>query len=97
MKPYHPILQKLVFTELAISLGAGLLMPFVNVFYKLRFALPDHVLGGLFAASSLAMGLAVMLVPLWVRRMGKVKTIVLTQVLSLPFLLLMGFSPVFTL
>ena len=97
MSQYHPIMRKLVFTELAISLGAGLLMPFVNVFYKLRFALPDHVLGGLFAACSLTMGLAVMLVPLWVKRIGKVKTIVLTQALSLPFLLLMGFSPTFAL
>lgn len=94
---YRPVMGKLVLTELTISLGAGLLMPFVNVFYKLRFALPDHILGGLFAASSLTMGLAVMLVPLWVKRMGKVKTIVLTQLLSLPFLLLMGFSPIFTL
>ena len=97
IRPHRSIIGKLFLIELIVSLGAGLLMPFVNVFYKVRFSLPDHLLGGLFAASSLTMGLAVMLTPLLVDRMGKVKTIVLTQVLSLPFLVLMGFSPIFAI
>lgn len=97
IRPYHSVLAKLIFIELTLSLGAGLLMPFVNIFYKLRFLLPDHYLGGLFAASSLTMGLAVMLAPALAERVGKVKTVVLTQILSLPFLFLMGFSPIFAL
>ena len=97
MGKYRPIVGKLILTQITVSLGAGLLMPFVNVFYKLRFEIPDHLLGSLFAASSLSMGLAVLIVPLLAERVGKVRTVVLTQALSLPFLFLMGFSSIFSL
>jgi len=92
-----PILGKLLAVQLTISLGAGMLMPFVNVFYKLRFDLPDPSLGTVFSLSSLLTGVSALAAPLVAARIGKVRTIVLTQALSLPFLAAMGFSPWFGL
>ena len=89
------VLAKLLALQLAVALGAGMLMPFVNVFYKLRFELPDPTLGTLFSISSLMTGLAAFAAPLIAGRIGKVRTIVLTQGLSLPFLVAMGFSSSF--
>lgn len=86
---------KLLALQLTVSLGAGMLMPFVNVFYKLRFELPDPTLGTLFAVSSLMTGLSAFAAPMIADRIGKVRTIVVTQALSLPFLVAMGFAPWF--
>lgn len=94
---HQRILIKLTVAQFMIALGAGILIPFVNVFYKMRFDLPDPVLGGLFAISSLAMGLSALFVPALVKRLGKIRTMILTQLLSIPFLILMGFSASFPL
>ena len=96
LKPYRSLMGKLVLVQFVGSLGAGFLMPFVNVFYRLRFEISDSLLGGLFAASSLTVGIATLLVPLLVERVGKIKTVVLTQLISLPFLILMGFGLAFS-
>jgi len=86
---------KLLAVQLTVALGAGMLMPFVNVFYKLRFDLPDPSLGVIFSISSLLTGLSAFAAPLIADRIGKVRTIVVTQALSLPFLVAMGFAPWF--
>ena len=88
-------LLKLLVVQLTVSIGAGMLMPFVNVFYKLRFDLSDPTLGTVFAASSLMTGLAALLAPIFAGRLGKIRMVVLTQALSLPFLAAMGFAPSF--
>lgn len=94
---HQPIVIKLTVAQFIIALGAGILIPFINVFYKLRFELPDPVLGGLFAISSLAMGLSALFVPMLVKRLGKIRTMILTQLFSIPFLIFMGFSASFSL
>jgi len=86
------VISRLIVVEVVVSLGAGILIPFVNVFYRLRFHSSDQLIGVLFAASSLTVGMATLLGPLISQRMGKVRAIVLTQTLSIPFLLLMGFA-----
>jgi MFS family permease len=93
LKPHANILAKLLIIEITASLGAGMLMPFVNVFYRLRFNLSDPSIGAVFAASSLLTGCAALLAPVVASRLGKVRAIVVTQTLSIPFLLVMGFAP----
>ncbi|MEN6368246.1 MAG: MFS transporter [Thermotogota bacterium] len=90
---HRSLLAKILAVEITGSFGAGMLMPFLNVFYRLRFNLPDPALGAVFAASSLFTGIAAILAPLAAARMGKIRAIVLTQAMSIPFLLAMGFVP----
>ena len=91
------IVGRLVLIQLCVGLGAGVLMPFVNVFYKIRFHVSDPLLGALFAAASLCIGLGSVAVPFLAERLGKVRTMVLMQALSIPFLVLMGFAPLLAL
>lgn len=77
-----------------IGLGAGLILPFVNLFFRLRFSLPDHLMGLVFALNSLLIGLGNLASPLLARRFGRIKVVVACQALSLPFFFLWGYVPV---
>jgi MFS family permease len=88
-------LTQLVLPMLVTSIGAGLIMPFMNVFFRVQYFQPDQVIGTLFAWGSLAMGLGLLAAPPLADRYGKIKIVVITQGLSIPFLILLGFSPVF--
>jgi MFS family permease len=80
---------------LITSIGAGLIMPFMNVFFRVVHNQPDPVIGNLFAWGSLAMGVGLLLAPALAERMGKIQVVVITQALSVPFLILLGFAPWF--
>jgi MFS family permease len=80
---------------LLTSLGAGLIMPFMNVFFRVVHHQPDPVIGALFAWGSLAMGIGILVAPPLADRLGKIQIVVITQALSIPFLILLGFSPWF--
>lgn len=92
----HPAhLGKLILPMLITSIGAGLIMPFMNVFYRQVYYQPDPVIGTLFAWGSLAMGIGLLLAPPLADRMGKIQLVVISQAISIPFLVLLGFSPWF--
>jgi len=88
------LLTKLVLPMLLTSLGAGLIMPFMNVFFRVVHHQPDTVIGTLFAWGSLAMGIGLLIAPPLAERTGKIQLVVITQGLSIPFLILLGFSPI---
>jgi len=89
------LLTKLVLPMLLTSLGAGLIMPFMNVFFRVVHNQPDPVIGTLFAWGSLAMGIGLLIAPPLADRTGKIQLVVITQAISIPFLILLGFSPIF--
>jgi MFS family permease len=89
------LIGKLVGPMLIIALGAGLVMPFMNVFFRTVHNQSDQVIGSLFAWGSLAMGLGLLVAPALADRYGKIKVVVFTQGLSIPFLIILGFAPVF--
>ena len=94
----HPkLLSKLILPMLVTSIGAGLIMPFMNVFFRQVHHQPDPVIGSLFAWGSLAMGIGLLIAPPLADRMGKIQMVVITQGLSIPFLILLGYSPWFWL
>jgi MFS family permease len=94
----HPsLLGKLILPMLLTSIGAGLIMPFMNVFYRVVHQQPDTVIGTLFAWGALAMGIGLLLAPPLADRMGKIQLVVITQAISIPFLGILGFTPIFWL
>jgi MFS family permease len=86
------LLVRLLLPNALIGLGAGLLIPFLNVFFRVTFQITDLLLGLLFAGGGLATAIATLTVPLLAQRLGRIRTLVSTQLASLPFLILMGFS-----
>jgi MFS family permease len=91
------LLGRLISPMLVTSLGAGLLMPFLNVFYRHSYHQPDATIGTLFAIGSLAMGIGLLMAPPLADRYGKIHLVVASQAISIPFLFVMGFSPWFWL
>ena len=91
------LLGKLVVPVLVTSIGAGLIMPFMNVFFRTVHHQPDTTIGTMFAWGSLAMGIGLLIAPPLADRFGKIQVVVVTQALSVPFLILLGFSPWFWL
>ncbi len=77
-----------------IGVGAAILIPYMNVFFKDRFAISDSLLGLLFSLSSLFIGVGSLIGPrLSTRLGGKIRTVALTQLASVVFLLMIGFVP----
>jgi len=94
----HPaLLGKLVLPMLVTSIGAGLIMPFMNIFFRQVHGQSDSAIGTLFAFGSLAMGIGLLIAPPLAERYGKIQLVVITQALSIPFLILLGFSPAYWL
>jgi len=88
---------KFIIPPLATSAGAGLIMPFMNVFFRQVHHQADQTIGLVFAFGSLAMGIGMVAAPLLVERFGKVRLYALSRGLSLPFLGILGTSPWFGL
>ncbi|MFO7679321.1 MAG: MFS transporter [Chloroflexota bacterium] len=89
------LLLKLILPIFITSLGAGLLMPFMNVYYRHDYGISDSAIGSLFALGSLAMAVGLLAAPPLADRYGKMRVVVVSQALSIPFLALMGFTPWF--
>jgi MFS family permease len=90
---YPMPLLKLAISPALISIGAALLIPYLNLFFKQRFLIADAQLGLIFAGLGLATALAALAGPALSARLGKIRAIVITQALALPFLALMGVTP----
>lgn len=87
----------LILPETLIGLGAGMTIPFLNLYINTKFGVDFEGLGLLFGFAELGTTLTIFIQPLLARRFGKVHSVVLFQGLSLPLVLLLGFAPYFWL
>jgi uncharacterized membrane protein len=90
----HPMtVLPLLISPLLVSFGAALLIPYLNLFLKDRFLISDRVLGTIFASFGIAAGLTALGGPALSTRLGKIRAVALVQIISIPFLLTLGFAP----
>jgi MFS family permease len=88
------LIVKMSLPQVIVGFGAAILLPYLNVFYKVRFNIGDSLLGLLFGLGSLFIGIACFIGPwLSTRLGGKVRAVVASQSGSLVFLLMIGFAP----
>jgi MFS family permease len=73
-----------------IGLGAGFVIPYLNIFFWEFYNLPTYMVGLVQGFGSLSVAAGVFLSPVLSTRIGKVKTVLVTQSLSLPFLFLIA-------
>ncbi|MGQ0553935.1 MAG: MFS transporter [Planctomycetota bacterium] len=78
-----------------IGIGAGLSIPFINLYFTDRFGLPKESLGFVLAGASLIMTFGALATPRVVTRLGLVRATILTEILSIPFFLLLALSTSF--
>jgi len=90
----RPLTIQLTLPGLVTGIGAAMVVPYLNIFFSERYHMSDQALGILFAVSSLMIGLATFIGPRMVNTLGgKIRMIVLSQTVSLVFLVMLGFSP----
>jgi MFS family permease len=90
----NTVARHLALINLITGFGAALLIPYLNVFLKSKFAINDDLLGLFFSISSLLVFLGTIISP-WLVKLTRSRIIptVSTQAFSLVFLFLLGFSP----
>lgn len=88
---------RLLLPAFLISLGAGQTMPFLNIYVSGKFGVDFRSLGVFFAIGAFGTTLATLAQPRLAARVGKVESVLVVQAASIPFLLILGFVPVFWL
>jgi MFS family permease len=73
-----------------IGAGAGLVIPFMNLYFARRFACSSAQIGVFFSMAAVFTAAASLLGPALARRFGMLRTAVAAQLLSLPFLVTLG-------
>jgi MFS family permease len=89
-----PSLLYLSIPSLLFGLTAGLTFPFYNLFFRQRFSLPDAEVGTILSVAWLFMGVVGLSTPLWERRFGRVRGLVIAMSLSAIAFFVMGVSSV---
>ena len=84
---------RLLLPGFLISIGAGQVLPFLNLFIQRKFGLDLTSLNVVFAVTSLGTMLAILFQPVIARRLGRLPSVLVVQGLSIPFLIVLGFSP----
>lgn len=85
-------LGKLVFPNFLMGCGAGLIIPFLNLYFRDRFALDSRAIGAVFAVSQALTAVGFATGPSLARRFGMVRMVAGAQYLSIPFFLALAFT-----
>ncbi|WHY76733.1 MFS transporter [Neobacillus sp. WH10] len=78
--------------QLLIGFGAGLVIPYLNLYFADRFSASTTSIGLIISLGQAATALAMFIGPLVVKKVGDVKAVVYLQLASLPFLLLTAYT-----
>jgi MFS family permease len=73
-----------------LGMGAGLVIPFMNLYFKNRFDCSSTQIGLWFGVAQVCTATAALCAPMVARRFGKLRAAVGSQLLSLPFLVTLG-------
>ena len=91
------VMSKYVVTAVLISMGAGLFVPLMTLWFSLAFGVADTVSGPIIGVSGFLIAAFSLGAPNLARRFGLVKSIVLTQGLSMAFMIAVPIAPTFAL
>ncbi len=71
--------------EMVIGFGAGLTIPFFNVYFKKEWGLTPQQIAPIFTVMFAVLVVGYLITPPLVRRFGPIKVMIASQILSLPF------------
>jgi len=75
-----------------VGLGAGMIVMFFNLFFTHEFPIDSGLLGLIFGINTIILSAGNFLAPWLADKIGKVRTVVLTEALSIPFLLTLSWA-----
>ncbi len=91
-RDHSGLLSRLAFNYLLVGMGAGLVMPFFNLYFAHRFGASTSQIGLYFSVAQIITLVATLIGPLIAGRVGKLNAVTVLQLLSLPFLITLGFE-----
>lgn len=86
------IIAMFAFAQLLIGIGAGLVIPYLNLYFADRFEASNSAIGLIISLGQAATAFAMIIGPVVVRKVGEVRAVVILQLMSLPFLLLTAYT-----
>ncbi|GAS81322.1 MFS transporter [Paenibacillus amylolyticus] len=86
------LIGQFVVTQLLIGLGSGLVVPYLNLYFTNRFSVSLSGMSLLIALGQIMTIVSMLIGPTLAAKVGSVRAVVIFQVMSLPFLLLTGFT-----
>ncbi len=90
-------MSKLMIPHFIVGMGAGLVIPFLNLYFLKRFNLESAAIGRIFSIGAIFTAVGFLIGPALAKRIGLLKTVVITQFLSIPFFVILAFSQNLTL
>jgi len=84
------MIGKLFLPNLIVGIGAGLSIPFLNLYFKDVFHAKTALIGILYSLQQVIMIGGLLIAPLIAERIGKIRTVVISQLISIPFLIILG-------
>ncbi len=84
------IISKFIIASALVGFGAGLFVPFSNVYFENQFALSSTQIGLIMSMGQAITVFAVMMGPYLANKFGRVKTVFMLQGLSIPFMVMLG-------
>jgi MFS family permease len=88
----YVLIAQFVITQLLIGFGSGLVIPYLNLYFTDRFEVSWSGMSLLIALGQIMTIVSMLIGPSLAARFGSVKAVVIFQMLSLPFLLVTGFT-----
>jgi len=92
LRQHAGVLFRFACPQLLIAAGSGFCISFLSLYFKDRFALSPGEWGNLSAAGQVLMTTGFMLTPLLLSRVGFMKSIVLVELASIPFFLILAYT-----
>ena len=83
---------RLCMPQILIGLGAGLVIPFLNIYFSNRFTLDSASIGKIFSVGQLFTVVGFLLGPLLAKKFGLIRTVASSQILSIPFFFILAFT-----
>ena len=74
-----------------IGLGAGMIVPFFSMYLKYTLQTTDGIVGNIMAISQVGTVIGGLVVPPLAKKLGRVRTVIICQLLSIPFLISISF------
>ncbi|MBP2000362.1 MFS family permease [Paenibacillus shirakamiensis] len=88
----YRFIAKFVLTNLLIGFGSGLVVPYLNLYFTNRFSVSLSAMSILISLGQIMTIFSLLMGTLLASKVGNVRAVVIFQLLSLPFLLLTGFT-----
>ncbi|MFT5291374.1 MAG: putative MFS family arabinose efflux permease [Planctomycetota bacterium] len=92
VRKHRGLILRFALPQFAIACGAGLCIPFLPLYFQDRFGFGPGAWGNLFACGQLLTTTGFLLTPLILRHMGFVRSMVMIEMASIPFFVILAFT-----